>query len=236
MSIELCGSTQPVAGCIFDIMSPAHLDVYLLLVDIAALLACFYLGYRYPLFPGSTYGRATRDDLNDRDQAWILKSSVTHARLIPTTARHTFTYPVLSFLLPLSALESGRLSLGRGYIFSYGGISCRLLGIRASAYLFHDRGEENSIRQKLCRAMNEFGLDGNHLDDAWMMTMPSYMGWEGINPLTVYFCYKLVGGDYPHSRLWVIVLEVCSCVFPFTRTLLNNKRSTTPSASAMSTF
>ncbi|KAK7446978.1 hypothetical protein VKT23_014191 [Stygiomarasmius scandens] len=35
-----------------------------------------------------------------------------------------------------------------------------------------------------------------------MMTMPSYLGFEGINPLTVYFCYK------PGGVLWLVVLEV----------------------------
>ncbi|KAH9984716.1 hypothetical protein BJV77DRAFT_1089086 [Russula vinacea] len=41
------------------------------------------------------------------------------------------------------------------------------------------------------------------MDDAWILTMPSYCGFEGINPLTVYFCYRK---DRP--QLWVVVLEI----------------------------
>ncbi|KZP33289.1 hypothetical protein FIBSPDRAFT_1036395 [Athelia psychrophila] len=35
-----------------------------------------------------------------------------------------------------------------------------------------------------------------------MLTMPSYLGWEGINPLTVYYCYTADG------KFWIAVLEV----------------------------
>lgn len=45
---------------------------------------------------------------------------------------------------------------------------------------------------------------GTLLDDAWMLTMPSYCGFEGINPLTVYFCYSRTRGD----KLYAVVLEV----------------------------
>ena len=41
-----------------------------------------------------------------------------------------------------------------------------------------------------------------YLEDSWMLTMPSFLGFEGINPLTVHFCYR-VGGVF-----WVVVLEV----------------------------
>ncbi|KAJ7702959.1 hypothetical protein B0H14DRAFT_745565 [Mycena olivaceomarginata] len=35
-----------------------------------------------------------------------------------------------------------------------------------------------------------------------MMTMPSLLGFEGINPLTVYFCYR------PGGQIFLAVLEV----------------------------
>ncbi len=40
-----------------------------------------------------------------------------------------------------------------------------------------------------------------------MLTMPSYMGYEGINPLTVHYCYKK---DGERELAWV-VLEVRAC-------------------------
>jgi DUF1365 family protein len=52
--------------------------------------------------------------------------------------------------------------------------------------------------------LQERGCAG--LEDAWMMTMPSLLGFKGINSLTVYFCYNAEG------ELFVTVLEVCSFV------------------------
>ena len=138
-------------------------------------------------------------------QAYILRSITSHARFLPVDSRHAFTYPVLSLLLPLSALESGKLSLMNGFLFSFGGIHGRILGLRSAGYLYDDSGQEPSIRKKLVAALGEFGIevDGEQMDDAWILTMPSYCGFEGINPLTVYFCYRK---DRP--ELWVVVLEV----------------------------
>ncbi len=137
--------------------------------------------------------------------AYILRSTTSHARFLPADSRHAFTYPILSLLLPLSALESGRLSLLNGFLFSFGGIYGRILGMRSAGYLYDDNGREPSIRKKLVNALRDFGLEhaGEQMDDAWILTMPSYCGLEGINPLTVYFCYRK---DYP--KLWAVVLEV----------------------------
>ena len=59
-----------------------------------------------------------------------------------------------------------------------------------------------AILEKLRRVVSARGYDGDELYDAWMLTMPSYLGFEGINPLTVYFGYKVDGS------LWLVVLEV----------------------------
>ncbi len=131
---------------------------------------------------------------------YVLKNQVTHARLLPTLSKHTFSYPTVSLLVSLNALESGKLDLGHGLVFRYGGLWGRLTGLRAEPYLSPQVGTE-SIRDKLnaLLASHEYGED--MLDDAWMMTMPSYLGFEGINPLTVYFCYKA-------GVFWLTVLEV----------------------------
>jgi|SRR6267154_3364047 len=77
--------------------------------------------------------------------------------------------------------------------------------MRSAGYLYHDGGKEPSIRRKLREALGQFGIEpaGEQMDDAWILTMPSYCGFEGINPLTVYFCYRKDGPE-----LWIIVLEV----------------------------
>ncbi|KAI0063377.1 hypothetical protein BV25DRAFT_423649 [Artomyces pyxidatus] len=154
----------------------------------SACLSCSYLLYSTPRPP--------------RLRAFLLHTSVTHARLLPHESRNIFTYPVLTFLIPISALESHALSLVRGFLFSYGGTHLRVLGLRAAHYLYDDDGREWSLRRKLARTLEQFGVVGE-LGDAWMMTMPSYLGIEVINPLTTWFCYR-PGRD----TLWLVVLEV----------------------------
>lgn len=90
-------------------------------------------------------------------------------------------------------------------MFGYGGLWGRVIGLRSDPYLTaQEPGGKQTIRGKLETLLAERGLldGGDVLGDAWIMTMPSFMGYEGINPLTVYFCYKL-------DRFWLIVLEVC---------------------------
>jgi DUF1365 family protein len=114
-------------------------------------------------------------------------------------------YPILSLFFPLSALESGHLSLLNGFLFSFGGVHTRILGLRSAGYLYDDGGRDPSIRTKLVKVLQNFGVERaeEEMDDAWMLTMPSYCGFEGTNPLTVYFCYRK-----DCSTLWIVVLEV----------------------------
>ncbi|KAF7329885.1 hypothetical protein MKEN_00252200 [Mycena kentingensis (nom. inval.)] len=130
---------------------------------------------------------------------YILENSVVHARLLPTT--HAFTYPTFSFFVSLNALEAHSLDLARGWVFGYGGRWGRVFGLRAAPYLTPGHG---SIKQKLEDVLKGQGRaeEALRLDDAWMYTMPSLLGFEGINPLTVYFCYDAVG------ELFIVVLEV----------------------------
>jgi hypothetical protein len=138
-------------------------------------------------------------------QGYILQNRVTHIRGLPVSSTHAFRYSTLSLLLGLSALESGQLDLASGLVFGYGGRWGRLLGLRSHSYL--NTFSSSSIRQKLedqLRIHRRLG-DDETFEDAWIMTMPSILGFEGINPLTVYFCYK-------DQVLWTVVLEV-NCRF-----------------------
>ena len=151
--------------------------------------------------------------------AYVIHNSVHHSRFLPVESRHSFTYPTLSFLLSLSHLEASKLDIAEGYFFRYNntgrrGLVPRLTSIRPDAYL-QDAIPESpkgksakplSIRTKLEAVLSRFGHDARSLDNAWMLTMPSYMGVEGINPLTVYYCYKK-----KEPRLWIVVLEVRLC-------------------------
>jgi DUF1365 family protein len=173
------------------------------LLDGIVSLSC--LGLSCAIYAFSHLPRAHNGNAGTFPQAYILRSITFHARFIPLDSRHAFTYPVLSLLLPLSALESGQLSLLNGFLFSFGGIYWRILGMRSAGYLYDDDGKEPSMRKKLVEALGQFGVEhaGEQMDDAWILTMPSYFGFEGINPLTVYFCYRKGCPD-----LWIVVLEV----------------------------
>jgi DUF1365 family protein len=141
--------------------------------------------------------------------AYILTNKVTHARLLPQESAHAFNYPTVALLLPLRALERNELDLAWGWLFGYGGIWGRLIGLRAEAYLYEDDGfsqgkttsQRSTILDKLKQVISERGYPEDELQNVWMLTMPSYLGFEGINPLTVYFVYK-------DGSLWLVILEV----------------------------
>ncbi|KDR78398.1 hypothetical protein GALMADRAFT_224770 [Galerina marginata CBS 339.88] len=136
-----------------------------------------------------------------RPQAYILHNQVTHARLLPVKASNSFTYPTLALLVSLNALEARRLDLGRGWIFGYGGLWGRIVGLRPGPYLTKQAVTIMSKLEDLLKARGHLEENAS-LRDAWMMTMPSFLGFEGINPLTVYFCYNS-GGTF-----WSTVLEI----------------------------
>ncbi|KIM41735.1 hypothetical protein M413DRAFT_10658 [Hebeloma cylindrosporum] len=134
-------------------------------------------------------------------QGYLLHNQVTHARLLPVESANAFTYPTVSLLVSLDALEGRKLDLGWGCVFGYGGLWGRITGLRPNPYLTQQPG---SIRSKLEEILMLRGfLSGKRrFQDAWMMTMPSFLGYEGINPLSVYFCYDLEG-DF-----WLTILEI----------------------------
>ena len=167
-----------------------------LVVDCLITLVCVSLS-------SLLYTKSSRDTVNSRPQGYILQNQVTHSRLLPADSAHAFTYPTLSILVSLNALENSSLNLASGWIFSYGGIWGRLVGIRPDPYLTKSFGRACTIRSKLEAILKDRDYSNieEYFQDAWMMTMPSFLGFEGINPLTVYFCYGL-------DRLKLVVLEV----------------------------
>ncbi|KAL4253791.1 hypothetical protein ABKN59_002970 [Abortiporus biennis] len=140
-----------------------------------------------------------------RRKAYIFRSKITHSRFKPTESSHDFSYDILSFLFSINVLESGSLNLWHGFLFGYGGTFGKVLGIRPAAYL-QDISSSHSgvvtIREKIVHLLDSRGYDGRRVHDAWMLTMPAYFGFEGINPLTVYYCY-----DSP-TNLWLIIFEI----------------------------
>ncbi|KAI0287887.1 hypothetical protein BC826DRAFT_1041974 [Russula brevipes] len=114
-----------------------------------------------------------------------------------TTCLHA---PCSLSLFAALRLESGHLSPLNGFFFSFGGVHARFLGLRSAGYLYDDGGRDPSIRTKLGKVLQDFGVERaeEEMDDTWMLTMPSYCGFEGTNPLT------------DCSTLWIVVLEILS--------------------------
>ena len=134
--------------------------------------------------------------------AFVLWNHVAHRRFLPTPSSHAFNYSTVSLLLDLDALESGRLDLG--FCFRYGGSA--FCGVRTQAYL---GGGTQTIRGKLEKLLA--GRLGGAVGEVWMHTMPSLLGFEGINPLTTFYVYRPLS-DEEHTlrrpELWGVVLEV----------------------------
>ena len=136
-------------------------------------------------------------------RAYILENQVAHTRLLPIASRHSFVYPTISLLVSINSLEDKQLDLLGGLLFGYGSPSGRVTGLHPSSYLYDGPSDNRSIRCKLLHILDEHGHPGCELHDVWLMTMPSFLGIEGINPLSVYFCYK-----HASSALWLVILEV----------------------------
>lgn len=140
-------------------------------------------------------------------QGFIVLNTVSHARFLPKPSSHAFVYPTLTFFLNVYALETKRLNLGFGHGFLFGSGKrswSRIANIRPTAYLIDDGVEEKGLGERFEEFVKQRALEipKKDLSDVWLLTSPSYLGFEGINPLSVWFCY---GED---RRLNLVLLEV----------------------------
>ena len=129
----------------------------------------------------------------------LIPSYTSHARLLPVPSKHTFSYPLIYLGVDIDALEHRVFDLP-GRLFTYGGSPCtKVLGLRSYNYLTPGPG---SLRQKLDTLLEKHGMEEGDTKRAWMVSMPSLLGFEGINPLTVWYIYN------DQKRLSCIILEV----------------------------
>ena len=139
----------------------------------------------------------------------LFQAKTSHARYLPTLAKHVFSYPVLYFGFDLDALEAGQLNLGRSFGYRPKGWS--LTGLRPDGYLGKASGKDDSIRHKLNELMLAEGVRLEEVAKVYSVTMPEYCALEGINPLTTHFGYKVTHNKERGEELLelkVIVLEV----------------------------
>ncbi|KAL8278397.1 hypothetical protein RQP46_009289 [Phenoliferia psychrophenolica] len=142
------------------------------------------------------------------ESSHLFRAKTAHARLLPASARHVFCYPVLYFGLDLARLEAGELDLGkgRGSLFGWEPPTWVVAAFWRHAYL--EAGAKTGIRDKVLALLERRGIDTTK--DAtmiYMVSMPAYLGFEGINPLTVHYCYGDATADAKRP-LRVVVLEV----------------------------
>ena len=183
------------------------------------LLGSSTLATSHPILSlSTTMAPADATDAADRlvksaPKGFVLSNAVTHKRFIPTT--HHFVYRTVSLLLSLDDLEQRRLDVASGWLFGYGS-RANLWGIRHQAYLAEPTTPFSpspaplpTIRQRLEAVLRQRSWNPDDIGDVWLATMPSFLGFEGINPLTVYYVYRKKTDDRV-SSLWLVVLEVRS--------------------------
>lgn len=138
---------------------------------------------------------------------YIVQNKLTHTRLLPKESVHTFTYSTPYLLASLNALEKHELDLWRGWLFGYGGISWQVTGLREATYLQPATFPGQRIKQKIEVILQRKGYNLEELEDVWTLSMPAYFGYDGMNPLTVYYAYKKNGSP------WLVILEVHNVFF-----------------------
>ena len=195
-----------------------------------AYLALLYWSSSATSGPTDQHKRSTGG--NEPLKSVLIPSYTSHARLLPIPTKHTFSYPLLHLGIDVDELESNRLDLP-WRLFNFGGSPWwKVLGLRSDGYLVQGR---TSLRQKVTQLLLDHqgytspqanldeepkgreinGTQVEGIGRIWMVTMPSFLGFEGINPLTVWYIHvpDPVPGDKdgqkaPRGRLAWVILEV----------------------------
>lgn len=137
-------------------------------------------------------------------RAHVYRMITTHARFLPVASKHAFSYSTVFFGFDLSELENGSLNTSR--LFRWDSSLWSIFSISPGDYLDKmQEGTTQGIRERLNIACEANGVSASQLGSVYMVTMPGYMGFHGINPLSVYFGYSELDGK---RILKVVVLEV----------------------------
>jgi DUF1365 family protein len=143
--------------------------------------------------------RKTKTVPSDALRSIVIPAYTSHARHLPKPSRHAFSYPLLYVGVDIDALQSGDLDLQRR-LFGYGGRPwTKVLGLRSDGYL--QSGRED-LRVKVERLLGDHGISKDEIFKIWLVTMPSFLGFEGINPLSVWYIYN------SGRELRCVILEV----------------------------
>jgi DUF1365 family protein len=142
------------------------------------------------------------DELN---LAHLYKTTLIHARFLPEEARHRFCYGTLNLGVELSALEDRTLDLGHWFAYN----RWALLSVRPRGYADVAASRAGSIEERLKHFLQARGVLTDKIARIYTTSMPCYLGFEGINPLVVHYCYS--ASDCGAMELCLVVLEVRHC-------------------------
>ncbi|KAJ3811527.1 hypothetical protein F5876DRAFT_75720 [Lentinula aff. lateritia] len=123
-------------------------------------------------------------------KGYILTNAVSHTRFIPFL--YSFKYTTIAVFVEISALEDSKLDTP--FLFGYNKRWRSLCSLSSDGYLLPSSGiGKMGFRGKVGALLKQGGcgdvMDGTN--EIWMLSMPSYLGFEGINPLTVYLIYSI---------------------------------------------
>lgn len=164
-------------------------------VTIPLLVGALALVFTYCVTPRTKARQTAIDAL----QSIVIPAYTSHARHLPKPSRHAFSYPLLYIGVDIDSLESGLLDLP-ARLLTYGGRPwTKVLGLRSNGYL--QAGHEG-LRSKVEQLLEDHGVTKNEISKVWLVTMPSFLGFEGINPLSVWYIYNT------KRELRCIILEV----------------------------
>lgn len=134
----------------------------------------------------------------------IYQATTAHARYLPEVAKHIFSYPLVVFGFDLDELERGQLDLDLMFGWEK---TWRVCSMRREGYLNVGK-KDQGIRDKLDSCLKERGIGQEEVGRVYLVTMPSYLGFMGINPLSVYYCYAKHEEGEETRQLKAVVLEV----------------------------
>ncbi|KAK8870102.1 hypothetical protein IAR55_000672 [Kwoniella newhampshirensis] len=143
--------------------------------------------------------------------SFFIPAVTSHGRHLPLTAKNTFSFSVLYVGVDIDTLESGQLNLPFR-VFAYSGHpATKILGLRSNKYLGKGEGREG-FRARLNKFLITSGsrIRPEDIGKVWLVTSPSFVGYEGPNPLSTWYCYGKAQDGGEGSELVCVILEVHS--------------------------
>ncbi|ODN80998.1 hypothetical protein L202_03107 [Cryptococcus amylolentus CBS 6039] len=136
--------------------------------------------------------------------SYLYTSKVYHKRKIPSLAHHAFTSPAIFLCADIDALQDGALDAPLRVVRQGGHPGTKVVGLKSHKYL---GSGDASYRTKLEALLERYGVRAEEVGKVWMTTMPSLLGFEGLNPLTTWYVYGKAKDGQRGELKW-LVLEV----------------------------